>query len=82
MGHRYEMVSFGLGFGRLDDPIRSSGVIEPWTEADEGGDRQLDRMVESPSRLPWGFNIMPILGRYARTQLIYPMLTRNPPVIK
>ncbi len=27
-----------------------------------------------PSRLPWGFNIMPILGRYARTQLICPML--------
>ena len=52
MGHRYEMVSFGLGFGRLDDPIRSSGVIEPWTEADEGGDRQLDRMVESGERDP------------------------------
>ena len=50
MGHRYEMVSFGLGFGRLDDPIRNVGVIEPWTEADEGGDRQLDRMVESGER--------------------------------
>ncbi len=28
-----------------------------------------DAEADSPSRLPWGFNIMPILGRYARTQL-------------
>ncbi len=32
------------------------------------------RVLMAPSRLPWGFNIMPILGRYARTQLVCPML--------